>query len=185
MFAETTSEGESNVWHLKSALWCTDIRLHFQTCSLGLVIGTSTKDSLQTTCGICDSFHRWGRRIEWVITSRNDVPLNSCPLKAERKVTITSGFEQKESIFFLTKHGFWISALKWNYFCDNVPESRKVKQVFSCFRKWNNFKPNMSLHWLHQWWVTSWMTFMAYLNDCGPHLLDILAHLWTSKCIIF
>lgn len=31
--------------------------------------------------------------------------LNFCPLKAERKVQITSGFELKEAVF--AKNGFW------------------------------------------------------------------------------
>lgn len=29
--------GGSNEWHLKSAIWCTDVRFHLQTCSQGLV----------------------------------------------------------------------------------------------------------------------------------------------------
>lgn len=140
------------------------------------VSSTSTKDSRQTTCGICDSFHRWGRRIEslrWEMMR----PWTSALLRLKEKLKLHLGLNKRMVVFFcffnqtriLEAAFFWICALKWSYFCDNVPGACKVKQAISCFAEWNNSKSSKSSHWLHQWWVPSWMTFMAYLNYCGCH----------------
>ncbi len=106
----------------------------FKTCSQGLLSGTSRKDSRQTTCGISDSFHRWGRRIEWVITLR---PWASTLLRLKEKFKLHLVLNKRK--LFLPKNGFWklhffcICTLKWKYFCDNVPGNCKVKQTILCY----------------------------------------------------